>query len=243
MYCSMFSNDSYDDDLDFSIPYLFTRNHWWVPAALEIPAWKNLLMIFNFKLILVIVAFFIIYSLLWWIFDTAKNNFTYCMLNTWSMMMLVSAPFPENLPLKLQFFVWSICSVILSNLFFSQLLNVLSHPIFEHQISSVDEILSSGLMFGFHPGFESDYDARIPRDRYILENYVTCTSGLECPNRTAFKRDFALMKTETQTLYMMSKIWTRKDGKNMLYPIYEYPSRNLNGYNDFNNTHYILHLI
>lgn len=231
MYCAMYSNDSYDDDLDFSMPYIFTRNYWWVPAAIEIPAWKNLLMIFNFKLILLIVAFIIIYSLIWWIFDTENNNFIYCMLNTWSMMMLVSAPFPKILPLKLQFFIWSACSLILSNLFFSQLLSVLNHPIFEHQISSVDEILSTGLKFGFHPGYEPDYDIQMPRDRYILQNYITCTSGLECPNRTAFKRDFALMKSETQTKYMMSKIWTRKDGKNLLYPIYEYSSKNLNGYN------------
>lgn len=232
MYGAMYANYSVVVDFDLSRAYLFTNSIWWVPTAIEIPVWKNLLMIFNFKLILLIMACIIFYSTVWWIFDPEKNSLIYCALNTWSMMMLVSAPFPKSLPLKLQFFIWTISCLILSNLFFSQLLNVLSHPVFEHQIETVDDVLKYGLKFGFHPGYEPVFNSSIPKDKYILDNYIPCQSTNECPNRIAYQRDFAIMKMESMTNYLIKRIWTRSDGRPLLHAVNEYNTRQINGYVD-----------
>lgn len=223
-------NSSMYWEFDFMFSYLVAKGYWWAPAARALPVWQNLTKIFNIKLWIVIFASMVFTGFFRWIIEKNNNGLLYCIFSSMCAMILIPIKFPKERALKLQLHVWIASGLIISTIYISQMVSILTKPLYEHQISTMDEVFQHKLKFGFHPLYYHVYDPRIEKERYITNNWVECSADNECVNRTAFRRDFAIMKNDRQILHWIPKIWTLPNGRKMIYPIKEYIIMNLVGY-------------
>lgn len=76
----------------------------------------------------------------------------------------------------------------------------------------------SDLQMGFFSSLAGIYsDPTIKTHRIIYNKFVACPLTEQCLNRTAFQRDFAVIKNKKQAIYLMSKYYTDPGGKPMIY--------------------------
>lgn len=222
-------NSSIFWDFDYMYLFLNAKGYWWVPAAIEIPVWKNLTKIFNNQLWLIIFLSLVLNGIFRWIVEKNNEGILYCIFSSMCAMILIPIKFPKERALKLQLHVWIASGLIISTIYISQLISILSKPLYEKQIKSLDEAFEHKLKFGFHPLYVHVYNESIAKDKYILKHCVLCSADNECVNRTAFQRDFAIMKNDRQIKHWIPKYWTLPNGRNMIYPILEYVILNLVG--------------
>lgn len=52
----------------------------------------------------------------------------------------------------------------------------------------------------------------------IYNKFTPCPLTEECVNRTAFHKDFAVIKNKRQVMYLTKKYYTDSNGQSMLYP-------------------------
>lgn len=223
-------NSSMYWEFDFMFINLIAKGYWWAPAARTLPVWQNLTKIFNIKLWVVIFACLVFNGFFRWVLEKRNEGILYCIFSSMCAMILIPIKYPKERALKLQLHVWIACGLIISTIYISQMINILTKPLYERQISTMDEVFENKLKFGFHPLYYHVYDPKVDKERYIRNNWVQCSGYNECVNRTAFRRDFAVMKNDRQILYWIPKIWTLPNGRKMIYPIQEYVVMNLVGY-------------
>lgn len=233
MFNAMMYNASYSWDFNLMHFSTIAKGYWWVPVAQKNPVWQNIIFVFNKYLWLTIICTVFATSFIWWTFesyfDKKKTEFSYFVINTWAILMIIPNKMPKHWVLKVCYYIWVVSCLILTTLYTSQLISVLTKAFYAHQITTVDEILASGMKFGFHPGFSSLYNDSLPRERYILQHYVQCSAHNDCINRTAHQRDFAVMKNDKQILNLIPKFWIDSSGRTMIHPVMEYVITSLVG--------------
>lgn len=217
MFGAMYFSYSYTPHFDYSIPYTFVKTIWVVPGPKQISLWKNLTVVFDYYLWMLYFGTYIIIAAFWW-FATQRNmKLEYCLLQIWALLLVASVKINVPQKIKMQLISWSICFMIINTLYVSKLIVVLTKPIFEKPINSVSDIIYSGLKMGFHPGFQTTLNRSLPEHKYILNNYEKCSVGFECTNRTAFEGDFATIKNNIQTCYMIPRWYTSKTGRSLVH--------------------------
>lgn len=220
---------------DFHLMHFSTiaKGYWWVPCAGRNPLWENMIYIFNKRLWFTIMCTVFANSFAWWVFESYfernKTEFSYYFINTWAVLMIIPNKKPKHWILKACYYVWVVSCLILTTLYTSQLVSVLTKAFYGRQITTVDEMLASGIKFGFHPGFRTLYNDSLAKERYILRNYVPCSAHNECINRTAYQKDFAVMKNDKQILNLIPRYWTDSSGRTMICPVMEYVITSLVG--------------
>lgn len=84
-------------------------------------------------------------------------------------------------------------------------------------MTNLEELIASGSEFGFYPTIEEAYKENSSTNNAILKRYQPCPLSAECLNRTAFQRDYAVVKNRRQVLYLMPRYYTFPNGRDMLY--------------------------
>lgn len=211
------------EDFENSYPYFIDITHWWVPAAREIPRWKNAVNIFHYEVWTVIFFSIFVNGGLWYLFGRRYNEVVFkylptSLLGSWQVLLQSGITQPRNINLKIIYLSWTLFSLLISTAYQSQLISILSKPQYENQISTTRELLASKLKFGFSAPMTRYFSD--PNDEThiaVTKNFIDCPLSEECVNRTAFKRDFAVMKNRRQTMYLMKKYYLNKEGKPMMY--------------------------
>lgn len=198
---------------DYSVSHKIVNNAWFVPAPLEIPKWQNLLIVFQAKLWILLLTTFIIKTTYWYLIT--KKPMDHCILYIWSMFLLISIKPPKKYILKMQFYICTVSFLIITTAYVSKLFGVLTKPIYKRPITSVDEILQSNIKIGFHPAYVNRINDS--KYRFLLDDYIKCSAGFECMDRTAFQRDLAVIKFDVQTFFMIPRVYTSPRGRPMLH--------------------------
>lgn len=232
MFGGTYASSHYLNDFDNFMCHGIYKGFWWVPVAQEIPKWQNFLKLFNIKVWFSIFASIFINGILFWIinlfvFSKTRNALIFYLLKSLSILLQISVQFPKNKHLKTVFFIWSFGSLLIFTAYQSQLISVLTNPIFEKQIETMQDILDAKLKYGFHDSVVPFYNMSISVEREILTNYVYCDLGIDCMNRTAFMRDFATMKNSKQIEYFIPRYWTFSNGRKMIYGVNDFSWRSL----------------
>lgn len=211
-------------DFDYTTTHIVGFLTWWVPAAREEPGWKNLLLVFEPIVWLCICFSCGISTVLWWIIGRTRERSHHfstvsgTLLANFYIGLQGAVPQPKGNIMRFVFIGTTFYSMIMYTAHQSQLIGSLTTPRFEHQISNIDELLESGLSYGFSGPVAAYLTEMQPKHyRTLLDNYIKCPLTEECLNRTAFKRDFAVVKNIRQTIYMIKKYYTKSDGTSMIY--------------------------
>lgn len=198
---------------------------WYVPTALKQPLWLNVINIYRKDVWLYIVGCIVVYSSVWWLFGNILNDslnfrhFTQSMLLAWYILLqgMLHSPV-HSITIRLLVLLWLVFSILVGTAYQSQLLTILMNPRYEHQISTASELLASNLKYGFYTPVTSFFsDPEDPIQRQILKSYKTCPLTVECLNRTAFKRDFAVVKSQKQVSFLMRLYYTDQEGNPLLH--------------------------
>jgi len=143
-------------------PYLIDKFRWYVPCATSYPRWMSLTRVFRLSLWSAFVTAYIVVSVVMWIVvklasfistEAAKNqaytSLPKCLLNFWAIILEQSAfnhP-PDVAAIRAVFFGWVLYCWALSTVYQAHLTSFLMDPGLQHQISSEDEILTSGIEY------------------------------------------------------------------------------------------------
>lgn len=195
----------YYSDFDVVYPYLFDKIKWYVPAALPGEQWKGIILVFDQYLWYIVILSFIGNVFIWWIFG--KNiyyaehqifrNISSCALYSWYTLLLGPYKLPKTSTMRCLVIFWVVCSFLLGTVYQSQLLSILTTPIYEHQISNLKELAESSITIKF--------------EAYFLKVYNNSESKIE--RRIAKK-----VKLQTIAEYLDSQSQSRRMNAFIDYP-------------------------
>lgn len=219
------ANYTWNWDFDASFPYMADALVWMVPKAELVPHWTKLIHIYHPLLWITLLIFLIIFPILWIAVANILNNeettfkkWDESQVRTFSMILGISLPkLPKSNTVRLLFTLWLLPSLIFITIYQSKLIAVLNKPQYERQISTNQEILDSGIEFGFNINLKSIFSHEYQMEKEFLDRGVICDLSLACPNRTAFRRDFATTKSSLAANYMRLKYYTTSDGTSLVH--------------------------
>jgi hypothetical protein len=212
-------------EIECSIPYFIDKIRWYIPCAMPYPRWMSLTRVFTLSLWLSFLAVYIFFALLMWqvviisnrIPSQSTENHAYtslvkCLLNFWAVILEESASNnpPQIVAIRFVFLVWVLFCLSMNTVYQTYLTSFLIDPGLQHQISSDDEILGSGIEYGF-PFRWKPFLPVLSGDRY--RKAYNCKSFKDCLNRTMFTHNFAFMGSAFATEYMIAAEFTSTDGK------------------------------
>ena len=143
-------------------PYLIDKVRWYVPCATSYPRWMSLTRVFRLSLWSAFITAYIVFSVAMWrivkittSFSTnAAQNKAYtslskCLLNFWAIIVEESASNhpPDVAAIRAVFFAWVLHCWAVNTMYQAHLTIFLIDPGLQHQLSSEDEILKSGIEY------------------------------------------------------------------------------------------------
>ncbi|KAK4873581.1 hypothetical protein RN001_012941 [Aquatica leii] len=230
-------NAEYALDFDLSIAYFYEHMVWVVPAALPIPRWKNIFVIFSFELWLACFGFYLLSAVLLYALSRCAVSEYKCYkelsLNLIAALGLLVgvaiAKQPKTLGTRSIFISVAAYSMILAVLYQTVLMSHLLNPVYESQIETVDDIFDSGMGIGgiksFREFFNVSNDKKAMRIYDIFEIY-------EEINDTAFNwlitvaddRDTCTLSSSFYTKYLMNanhSVFVNRQGDEKIYILKE----------------------
>ena len=202
------------DVIECATPYIYDELIWYVPCAQPNPRWSSLSRVFKLSLWLGFIFGYITVSVITWAvvqisnsIVTAENeistytNMTKCFLNLWAVILGVSAT--ENIPqktvIRIVFLLWVVYSLAVNTVYQTFLTSYMVDPGLQQQMSSVDELLDSGLQYGTIGTFDTlmpDLKSR----RY--KRLQICDDIDVFARRLALEGNYAFLYSKISTDYM-----------------------------------------
>lgn len=221
-------NETMEEHFDTTVSHIDTAAVWFVPTALQIAQWKNLTVIFDGIVWSSIFFVLILNAFAWWLIGKKRetsasyNELSLCLMGSFYILLQGSFTVPHAWKLRFVVLIWSMSSLLIFTAHQCQLTGIITSPLYEHQISNLKELVESDLDYGFYPILKDLYtDPNNWVHKKILNNFKPCSLTTECMNRTAFKRDFALIKNKRQGAYLMPIYYSFPSGKPKLYTFKE----------------------
>jgi hypothetical protein len=198
---------------DHSVWYLKETIRWFGPHAKPSARWKSLVIIFTPLMWLLVLIVYFICSFIFWslakVNGAVKEHVTYtnallCFLQTFSMILGEAVCVrPHTWYLRLFFILWVFYCLLINTAYQSSLISVLTDPRYEPSVDTVEELLNSGMSYGFVWRFQFWYSLENDSvSNRILKNYIECPKLEVCLKRIATKQDFAICGGESNLLYL-----------------------------------------
>jgi hypothetical protein len=214
--------------VDPTVSYFRDGWAWWVSCAKKVPRWKSILMIFSTGtwtagLFSVTLALFSMVFLAksvhrgrilqeWRIY----RSFLSCFSCVWAVLLAVSVPeLPRTASLRTFFISWVCYCFAVNTVFQAFLITFLINPGLQHQMNSFEEIIASGVGFGYNPIFDvifSDSENFIPKRR------VACYDNNRppCMDWVAHHNNFSLLCSAGFMDYILTRWYLDENGKPLI---------------------------
>lgn len=208
------------NDMECLTPQYLDSARWFVPCAKHYPSWASITRVFKpylwlgFLTTYMIVAFFmfLVVKISRVITYLHTNNEEYtslveCLLNFWAVILEESAP---NVPsqvfsIRFVFLMWVLYCWAVNNVYQTFLTSYLIDSGVQSQISSEEELLSSGMTYGVHKVLFVPYP-HLASERYSRR--IECVTLEYCQDRAAFKGDLAFVFSSLNMAYVIAKRYT-----------------------------------
>jgi hypothetical protein len=203
-----------------SIAYYETGYKWYVPCPAPIPRLEKISGIFSASLwISLIISFALVTALIWLL--AKRSNMTEikdyrtvnsCLYNAWATAMGVSASQPSTTAMRTIFFIWVCYCYSISTVFQTFFTSFLVNPGFGKQIENFEELMSSGLEYGYdqelYDLFFETSSEDVGENRHFTPS--NCTDREACLLRVINDNDFATLQIEFMTMYFVT-IYLQKE--------------------------------
>jgi len=207
-----------------TIPYFETPILWYVPCAKPLGRTGMIFRVLTFPVWLCCVIVLLTATATAWLLairakiaeSKGYRHIASCFYTLWSVLLGVPVPkMPQTNRLRLFFLQWVVHCLVMTTVFQALFTSFLVQPDMENQITSVEELLKSGLEYGYTSTFEkyiediqdSSY-AEIKNHRSICSTYTSCVERV-------ITGDFATISFA----YLVDYILTMKISDGLSYPI------------------------
>lgn len=205
-------------------PHLIDKAKWHVPCATPYPRWTSLTRVFKLSLWLGLMTAYVIISAIMWqvakitsrIFTEAAQNQAYaslgkCLFNFWAIILEESASNnPSNVAVvRAVFFAWVLCCWAINNVYQTYLTAFLIDPGLQHQLSSEDEILTSGIEYSTEKSFIYIYPG-LQGTRY---RHIKAIEDVQAAENRVEKGMSAFLFSMFLTQYSIALEYMDADGK------------------------------
>jgi hypothetical protein len=146
------------------------------------------------------------------------RTLTGCLSCSWAVVLGVSV---ESAPLSGQvrcfFFLWIWYSLAINTLFQTYVTSYLIDPGLQKQMESVNDVLKSGVQYGFHPDLKDNLlDEADQLLAEIVNHSVPCNDVELCTQRVAERGDFATISNHHRIQYLNAFKTLDENGKALL---------------------------
>lgn len=224
------SNVTENKDFDETFSYLVDNVGWFAPVAQPIAQWKNMAYIFSFSLWITILFSIIIFTSIWIILEYKVHQSNPIQMIFIILGLAFNNPQPNRKVLRSMLALFLLYVLVITSSFQSNLISILTRPIYEEQIRNIiDATNKTNYKYGYHVALHALIKSeQTTISEKILKNEIYCElNALECMNRTALKREMLLAKGGRFMTFMISKFYTNRDGKSLLYTfqdkVFTYP--------------------
>ncbi|PSN50089.1 Ionotropic receptor 571 [Blattella germanica] len=214
-------------NFDCSVTYIQDNIVWFTPRGKRRSPWENLILIFSQLIWVLLSLSFVLFSVVTWQLAKLETNEHPCyqsavhsFLNALVVLLgLTVKLLPKTTVLMALVYTWILFSLNIRTAYQSSLISFLTNPRFHEPIRNVEELLNSGIKYGFYPGIRSWFDdPNDPKMNEIFKNYIKCYDNIKCLNRMAYQRDFAVAGGKFNKMYLAAKHFTRS-GKMLYLPM------------------------
>lgn len=143
------------DKNSITFPHLFTTLKWYVPCAKHIPRQGNFTKVFSWSLWLATASVSLLaVAAIFWIYKSYREprSVAECFLEVSAVVLGVSvSQVPRACGLRAFFLIWVCYSLAISTVFQSFFTSYLVDPGLQDQISTLEEMLQSGIKYGIPP--------------------------------------------------------------------------------------------
>jgi hypothetical protein len=207
---------------DPSFPYFFTGYKWYVPCPKSVPRIVKISGIFYPSAWLALVASFITVSVVMWGYGSllkeskchAYKTLSDCIYNVWAVGFGVSVHHkPITSELKAIFLLWVCYCYVINTVFQTFFTSFLVDPGFENPIRNYDELLASGLDFGYGSGSESVFFENYTEFNRTETSFrsTQCLNYEECFLRILKGYNFATLQVEFFAKYFTDVYLPRRE--------------------------------
>jgi hypothetical protein len=133
----------------------------------------------------------------------------YCIYNVWAVLIGVSVPQkPISLSLRIFFTAWVWLCFAMATVYQTYFFGFLVNPGFEKRITTLNELMESGIEYGF-PGDISDVKFSDSTYDIIWKNRKICKSIYKCLKRVIERKDFATIFSSFHAEYIRTRLLFR----------------------------------
>jgi ionotropic kainate glutamate receptor 3/ionotropic kainate glutamate receptor 5 len=209
-------------------PHSIDQVRWYVPCAQPYPRWMSITRVFRLPLWLGFISSYVTVSIVMWLVVKASNSISTgpienqaytslvkCLLNFWAIILEESASNnpPHVAVIRLVFFMWVLYCWAVNTVYQTYLTSFLIDPGLQHQISSEDELLDSGMALGI-PATVMSVIPGISDERY--RRHDSCKNVTACEDRMAFKGDLGFFFSKYNMEYFAAAKYVDSDGKSLV---------------------------
>ena len=200
-------------------PYFYIRVSWYVPCPNPAPRWKSMYKIFGLLVWACFSAVVILAVIVMWLlanYETqlhvreSENYKTimYSIYNVLAVITGVSVPQkPISLSLRIFFIAWVWFSVAMTTVYQAYFIGLLVNPGFEKSITTLNELMESGIEYGFPEGDTGGLKFSDPEFDIIRKNRKICKTIYKCLQRVIVSKDFATIFDSFHEQYFRTKLF------------------------------------
>jgi len=165
---------------DATVPYFETPIQWIVPCPKPVSRWDALFEVFPSSVwICILISLVAVVTVMWLLARNSDRlnyiSLQYCLLNILAVTLEVSVhKMPQPFRIRGIFLTWIWVSFALCTVFQAFFTTFLVNPSFERKINTEDELLDSGIRYGY-----ADYY------RYVIKNSTISSGESNCVNHNA----------------------------------------------------------
>lgn len=215
-------------DFDYTTDYFSESMLFVVPTADRVEEWKLIMIIFSWSTWLVLFILFVVISVLIWIASNVEELVTADdrNLTTFGSAMLLSLQVaiafavdkqPRALANRMLFITYALFIIIVSCLYQSALIDILTNPQYQHQIKTYEEVVDASIPLGGSSEYREIFNES---DKVLYDKYVIL-SGENAVYQVA-KGAFITISGEFYVKFISgTPEVTHQDGTSKIYVIYD----------------------
>ncbi|PNF30095.1 hypothetical protein B7P43_G03135 [Cryptotermes secundus] len=218
------------------------RGRFVVPCGQTFSRWNSVIRVFSPDLWLTVFLSMLIACILMLCLTVCLNKFSQseyqvyqtlssCLISIWAVLLGLSVSvMPRSDTFRVFFSTWLLYCLAVNTVFQAFLTTFLINPGRERHIESIQELLNSGLPYGFDPQCDKTFnDTEESVMRTILKHRIPCSPYTTCMDWVAYHRNFSTPSTDNIVDYFITTKYVDYQGTPLLCALKEefYSSNNV----------------
>jgi hypothetical protein len=192
---------------DATVPYFHTPIQWIVPCSKPVPRWGTMFSVFSLSVWLCIHSSFVSVAIVIWVLaryseHPVYTSLQYCLLNAWAVALEMSVPkMPKTFRIRFIFLLWVWACLAVCIIFQTLFTTFLVDPGMERKIDTMDDLIASGIQYGYTQDYDSTVDVR-----GLRINRKQCVDINGCLENAIKYGNFATISTAFHTDYYRTNL-------------------------------------